>query len=58
MRSYNYYFPNGETSNLKETAQKLLQQLKDGGLTYNEAQCALNLAARDLEEEVKNYRLI
>lgn len=58
MGSYTCYNPkNGDSIDLKETVQKLLQQLKDGGLTYNEAQCALNLAARDLEEEVKNYRL-
>ena len=57
MNNYTYYYDDGTSTELKETVQKLLEQLKDGGLTYGEAQCALTLAARDLEREIRNYRL-
>lgn len=57
MGDYTYYYIDGTFINLKETVQKLLGQLKDGGLTYGEAQCALTLAARDLKREIRNYRL-
>lgn len=57
MDNYTYYYTDGTFINLKETVQKLLGQLKDGGLTYGEAQCALTLAARDLKREIRNYRL-
>lgn len=57
MNNYTYYHDDGTTTELKETVQKLLEQLKDGGLTYGEAQCALTLAARDLKREIKNYQL-
>ena len=57
MGNYTYYHDDGTSTNLTETVQKLLEQLKDGGLTYGEAQCALTLAARDLKREIRNYRL-
>ena len=57
MDNYTYYYTDGTFINLKETVQKLLGQLKDGGLTYGEAQCALTLAARDLKSGIRNYRL-
>lgn len=57
MDNYTYYHDDGTSTNLKETVQKLLEQLKDGGLTYGAAQCALTLAARDLKREIRNYRL-
>ena len=54
MNNYTYYYDDGTSTELKETVQKLLGQLKDGGLTYGEAQCALTLAARDLKREIRN----
>lgn len=38
MNNYTYYYDDGTSTELKETVQKLLGQLKDGGLTYGEAQ--------------------
>lgn len=57
MTNYTYYHGDGTTRNLKETVQKLLQQLLDGGLTYGEAQCALKIAATELKMEIRCCRL-